>query len=157
MGTRVQWKGMDGLLTALTRSGREAGKVAGRAINEEAQLVFRDSQRMVPYRTGALRASGRIEGPYLLGSSVEVEITYGNTAAQYAQLVHDGTQAHVIEPRNGRALKFVIGRTAVYARRVQHPGTTGIPYLRKPLEDAAPEMDERIARRIGRMIGGGAA
>jgi hypothetical protein len=45
-------------------------------------------------------------------------------AAEYASFANDGSDPHVIEPRNAKVLRFHIpGVGIVYARRVQHPGT----------------------------------
>lgn len=40
-----------------------------------------------------------------------------------AKMHHEGTRAHVIEPKRATVLRFKVGGATVFARRVQHPGT----------------------------------
>lgn len=68
-----------------------------------------------------------------------------------ARLHHDGTQPHVIVPRKGRVLRFVVNGQVVYARRVQHPGTDPNPYL----IDAAVAEGLRVTRLNSSLGGGG--
>jgi len=121
-GVKVDWDGIDRLIRGLAVVGADAGKIAVQSLNAEAQLVFRDSQRQVPYRKGALRSSGRVEPATIDGSTISVEITYGSTAAQYALFVHE-------IPKN-----YNHGKK-------DH-------YLSDPVEAAAPHMGERISKRI---------
>lgn len=61
-----------------------------------------------------------------------------------AQLHHDGTRAHVIRPRNAKALRFAVaggssvfsplGGFIVFTQEVQHPGTQANPFLEKAIE-----------------------
>jgi hypothetical protein len=118
----IEWDGMDRLIRGLASVGADAAKIAVQSLNAEAQLVFRDSQRQVPYKTGALRASGRIEPATANGSTISVEITYGGTATQYAAYVHE-------IPKN-----YNHGKKA--------------HYLSDPVEAAAPRMGDRISKRI---------
>lgn len=44
--------------------------------------------------------------------------------ANHAKWVNDGTQPHVILPVNGQFLRFVVNGRVIYAKKVNHPGTT---------------------------------
>jgi hypothetical protein len=124
----VEWQGMDRLIEMLIRGGKDAALVAGQAMLEEAQLIFLQSQRQVPYLTGALSGSGGIDGPTLTGDGgVEVEIGYGGPAAPYALIVHEKPATH----RQGKK---------------DH-------YLSDPVEAAADGMASRIANRIQQKMG----
>ena len=44
---------------------------------------------------------------------------------------HQGTVPHVIVPVRAKALRFVSRGTVIFAKRVNHPGTRGNPFLIK--------------------------
>ena len=72
-------------------------------------------------------------GRYLEGGAgVNVAST---NAKGYAQYVSSGTRPHVILPKRGKALRFVIAGRTVFARRVNHPGTRANPYLTRHLAE----------------------
>lgn len=50
-----------------------------------------------------------------------------------AHYVMNGTKPHEIRPRNKKVLRFTVGGTVVYARRVDHPGTKPNPFLWKAM------------------------
>lgn len=71
---------------------------------EEAQLIFRESQRIVPVKTGVLRGSGRIVPARLKGTKYEVVIGYGGAASAYALKQHENLQyAH----KEGKSAKYL--------------------------------------------------
>lgn len=59
----------------------------------------------------------------------------GRGQSGYANYVTSGTRPHVILPKRGKALKFMIAGKAVFARRVNHPGTRPNPYLTRHLNE----------------------
>jgi hypothetical protein len=98
-----------------------AGRFADRVLVRAASLA--------PERTGKLKRSLRklarmspMGVTFLVGSDLD-----------YAEMVHDGTKAHVIRPRNGRVLAFQIDGRKAFARSVNHPGSKGSPFLRRAL------------------------
>lgn len=66
--------------------------------------------------------------------SLRPSVTIGSDVF-YAPYVHDGTRPHVIRPKRGKALRFVIGGQVVFARVVQHPGTRPNPFLNRALAE----------------------
>ena len=49
--------------------------------------------------------------------------------AKYAKYVNDGTKPHVILPKNGGFLRFVIAGRVIFAKKVNHPGTAKRPFM----------------------------
>lgn len=101
-------------------------------------LAYRQSSD-APRRTG--RMAGMVGprrmqsdfGRYLEGGAgVNVAST---NARGYAQYVSSGTRPHVILPKRGKALRFVVAGRTVFARRVNHPGTRANPYLVRHLAE----------------------
>lgn len=95
---------------------------------DQAQQVATVARREAPSRTGRLRASivarraQDVSGRFVSGWEV-------SATAPYAAFVHQGTRPHVILPRRRQFLRFQVGGTFVFARRVQHPGTRPRPFL----------------------------
>ncbi len=81
-----------------------------------------------PVKTGTLRRSitNQVSG----GGGAVVGIV--GTNVPYAIYVHEGTRARVIVPVNKKALYWPGARHPV--RRVNHPGITANPFLRRALQ-----------------------
>lgn len=57
---------------------------------------------------------------------------------EHTLLVHNGSRPHQIFPRRrGGLLRFEIDGRVVYARKVNHPGFRGDPFLTRALRDAS--------------------
>lgn len=128
----IEIKGLDRLNRVLAVGGRHALTAVGRAIYMEANKVFAESQMQVPVDTGALRASGMVSRPTQTAKSVEVQISYGGTAAGfdgevgYAAIVHENLGAH-----------HEVGKAK---------------YLEDPVTEAAPEFAERVADSVDKTL-----
>lgn len=88
-----------------------------------AALVEEDAKLLVHVKSGDLKASIRRAvngGTFRVGSDLD-----------YSVYLEEGTAAHVIRPRNGKALMWE-GADHPYAL-VHHPGTAAAPYLRPSL------------------------
>lgn len=124
--TTVTLLGHEKLTRALLTSGPLIVEDLSRGLYEEAQLAFRQSQKEVPVRDGYLKNSGRLHLPVISGSKVNVDITYGSTAVDYAAPVHELNKKY----RRGR-------------KRY---------YLRDPVQARVPRLEIRLAKRIQRII-----
>lgn len=117
-------------IAALVRApgGAVAADLLRRCIRVHARAVV-----LCRANTGRLRSSIRFWLDTMGGQVVGVV----GTDVEYALYVHEGTKAHVIEPRNKSVLRFQVadGRV-VFAQRVNHPGTRGNPFLRDALPAA---------------------
>lgn len=54
--------------------------------------------------------------------------------AEYSAAVEFGTSPHLILPKAGKVLRFKKGNKTVFTTRVQHPGSSGSPYMRPALD-----------------------
>lgn len=100
-----------------------------------------------PVDTGLLR--GRHDMSVRVGSS-RVDGRVFNDA-KYASSVHNGTSPHEIVGRAQRrvtrgnrrsgvkTLRFQVGGSVIFRRRVQHPGTRANPWLREAAKRVASE------------------
>lgn len=99
----VQLAGVESLVRMMVQAGAQAPEALGKGLYQEGQLAFRQSQKEVPVRWGNLKDSGRLWPPMVVGGNVEVRITYGSTAVQYAAAVHEKNKKY----RKGRKWKYV--------------------------------------------------
>lgn len=119
--------GDDHLIRLFTKAGREAVPALKQATTESAYDMFEDSQMIVPVDTGALRASGVVHPAQERGSTVEVVIGYGNSAAFYAIYVHEDLEA-------------------------KHAPGTSAKYLEIPVTNRVPEWQQEIAHRVREIL-----
>lgn len=122
--------------TAIRRLLSDPNGAVGRNLTLRALRVQAGARRRCPVDQGRLRSSIRWElrsGPLGLYAFVGSDV-------EYAHYVHDGTADHIIRPRTKKVLRFPSARARggfAFARFVRHPGTTGVPFLRDALRDAA--------------------
>lgn len=71
-----------------------------------------------------------------------------DVGTEYASYVEEGTPPHVILPVNASVLRFVVpGVGVVFARVVNHPGTTATRWFATTLRDEFGPAFERAASR----------
>ena len=93
-----------------------------------------EGESAVAEATGFLLRSintGPVEGDFVTGITGTV-----SASAPYALHVEYGTKAHIIRPKNKKALRWASGGGAggwAFAKSVKHPGTTAQPFLRPAL------------------------
>ena len=102
--------------------------------------------------TGQLRRSIMVAGPFSDGKSFWGAV---GTNVEYAAIHEYGgrTPAHLIEPRNMKALAFEIGGETIIRRRVHHPGST-MPE-RSFLRSALRDMQDQIKMDIDTAVAEG--
>ena len=107
---------------------RQAVKVSTIDVRETAQ-----EQHRFTSRTGNLEKAIDYQ---ISNSGMQGVIFLDIDVAKYGPFVHEGTPAHVINPRFKKVLRFVPrgGNGFVFARRVFHPGTKSDPFLYEALE-----------------------
>lgn len=92
-GVSVEIAGLPGLQRALRDRPETVRRAVGRGLSQAGEEVMADSKaNYVPVRSGALRATGRVEAPATDGTWIRVALGYGGPAAPYALWVHEGTR-----------------------------------------------------------------
>lgn len=135
---------------ALVKGAREAVLDAAKVGEAEAKASHRYKDGPDAELTNSIR--GHITNYPARGAEGVVEAT-----APHAVFVHQGTKAHIIEPRKAKALRFEQDGAIRFAQRVQHPGTTADPFIdqTEPAVDAALERGgERAIDRAAQILGG---
>lgn len=116
-------EGAQELRNMLEVSGRDAGKIVGQVITEEANMIFAKAMILTPIDTGALRGSGGVSAPMNMPQGIGVDIFFGGPAAPYALYVHE----------------------IMY---YQHNAPTQAKYLEQPFMERLPDIQKNMARRI---------
>ena len=98
----------------------EAMEISVRDIQERARRTHRFTTR-----TGDAERSIDAQ---VSGSGDSVVGTVGTTRLITIYL-HQGTRAHIIEPRTKKVLRWAAGGDFVFAKRVQHPGIKEDPFI----------------------------
>lgn len=136
-----------------TRAGLEALRAAiGVAANtalREAMAVARDTARkssLFKDRSGKTRES--IRGDV---SGARGFLSAGGAAI----FLENGTVAHTITARRAKALRFVVGGSAVFRRSVQHPGTEPRPFMSEARAAGARAAEYAAEIYVGGAIGRG--
>ena len=120
---KFEIEGAQELRNMLEVSGRDAGRVVGQVITEEANTIFGKALILTPVDTGALRGSGGVSAPMQTQAGIGVDIFFGGPSAPYAMYVHE-----------------IIGN--------YHNAPTQAKYLEQPFMERLPEIQSNMARRI---------
>lgn len=92
MRSQVELMGAVELARLMAERGRQVVPVLASTLYAGGQVIMRLSQAEVPFRTGALKASGRVFEPEIQGDDVVVELGYGGDASAYAFTVHESAR-----------------------------------------------------------------
>lgn len=121
------------MLSALRRVQADFPERIESALYQEAQIEMTEAKRRTPvwnperplprgHTPGSLRASGFVHDPKREGRRIYVELTFGNESVDYAVYVHEDLDAF---------------------------HATGQPkFLERTLNESAPNMAERLGRRL---------
>jgi HK97 gp10 family phage protein len=113
------------LAEALKSTAQQSDTTTMDVLVQSANFIRNEMLAVVPVRTGTLRNS-----IHITVESDRVTIGPNENQAPYAGYVEFGTGPHVIRPKKpGGVLKFKVGGTWVYAKKVNHPGTKPHPYV----------------------------
>jgi hypothetical protein len=124
--TRIHFRGTAQVAANLRTLVRAVPAAVGRALREEAEIEMTEAKERTPVDTGALRASGHVEGPDHQGRAISVDLNYGGPSAPYAVYVHEDLEAH-------------------------HP-VGQAKFLESTLLESAPHLPRRIAARVSRYL-----
>ena len=119
----------------------DVGKVSTELLAElmpaMVHVVAVRAKERAPRRTGKLANS--------IEERVEEDGARGAVAAvaRHAHLVHDGTGAHPIVAKHGKALTVFAGGV-VLRKSAQHSGSKGQPFLREALEESGGDLAEAL-------------
>lgn len=127
------------------------------------EITQNDLNKMIPQFRRALRRShdltalelwgnlqefspqdhGRLAGSWTLQKKGNMYSTVG-TSVKYALVQNDGSDPYEIFPRTSSALRFSVGGSVIYAKRVRHPGIKGKKYIEKSTDATNERISEFV-------------
>lgn len=140
----IDFTGMEALNAKLAELAATSLAKAGAALRAEAEIEMTEAKRRTPVDTGALRASGHVEGPMadttsLVAFDVETKVpTFGGESAR-------GGEVSVRLVFGGPAANYAV--IVHYDLDAFHPVGQAL-YLSSVLEESAPHLAARVAARM---------
>lgn len=105
MEVRVELEGAERLARMFQKAtSSDTLRELEQAVFGTANAVLNESKKIVPVDTGTLKDSGRVERPKVDSDGIEVEITYGGAASDYALIVHENMNAR---HQDGKTAKYL--------------------------------------------------
>ena len=118
----VTVRGLSEMQAKLRSLAQEMPQDVALALYQEAESEMTEAKARTPVDTGALKGSGHVRQPEIGLNGVSVKMGFGGPAVDYAVQVHEDLEAF-------------------------HP-TGQAKFLESVLQESAPHMAERIAKRI---------
>ncbi len=118
----TEFNGADQTLKELEKLKTASPDTFANALFQEAQIELKEVKINTPVKTGALRGSEKLIGPFRKGRRIWVVVEAGGPAASYAFVVHEDLEAFHAQ---GRA-----------------------KFIEFTLRASAPHLGDRIAKRI---------
>jgi len=137
----MTFKGVDAMGRKIKAIARKFPDTVEGALRIEAELIMtRSKMEFVPVDLGTLRNSGFVDSVknrvYALQSNeIGVVLGFGGAAADYAHVVHETPSGFDPPSWQGKVIAF-------------SPKGRGPKYLERPMMDAVPGLEQRIAARI---------
>lgn len=134
----LQIAGLDAIETRLQELPK---KIEGKVLRHFADFVHEKALDRADKhtKTGAL-----FQSLYSRPIPHGYEIGNDPQRAPHAVFVHWGTKPHVIKPKKRKALRWSSGGEFAFAKRVNHPGYIGDPYLVLAARDAIRNFDSIV-------------
>ena len=137
MGIKI--KGGEKFKSLIQELAEKRQDVMDAALDDTADAMSLEAQRIVPVDTGRLRGSINVKREYLskvIGTNVE-----------YATDVEYGSGPHEIVAKNKKVLANK-KKGIIFGRRVKHPGSPPRPYLRPAFENNKKRVAEFFVKNL---------
>ena len=114
-----------------------------RVIQETAEAIATQARDNIAVDTGATRESIRYE---IMDEGLRAEI---GTDSPVGLFLEFGTRPHPIDPVNAKFLVFEVAGETVFAKHVDHPGTSPQPWLLSAFEREKRRFERRVRSEVG--------
>ena len=129
--------GVEAMRRRLGQIGQGFDNAVEKALRAEAEAIMaRSKAAFVPVNVGTLKGSGFVNDVVRKGKDVSVVLGFGGDAEAYALAVHEHPSGASPPSWGDRPVNFKRG---------------GPKYLSKPMDEAVPGMDNRIAKIVDRV------
>jgi HK97 gp10 family phage protein len=145
---QMLFQAFDKIGTSAAKEMRVEMKKALRTVADDARMHHRFREK-----SGSVERSIRYD---VSGSGLAGRVFLDTGISKHAEYVHEGTRPHPIpkpgNPRNRKALYWVSGGKAFFARSVKHPGTKPDPFLTSAVKRQEPYIVSRMQAAVKRVI-----
>jgi hypothetical protein len=152
----ISSKDLQNLKGRLTKAQRAVIDIAEKEMENYGEELKKALEKEVPVRTGELKRSIDYEVQNKGTKNVELTVSIGNAKRPdvIVKSLLFGSMPHIIRPRKAKVLRFRgRGGGVVFARKVNHPGTTRDNFLYRA-EKKADSARRRMISRIGALLVG---
>jgi hypothetical protein len=149
----IQAKDLKKIQGKLTKAQRAVVEIATQEMEAYGKELADALKEEVPVRTGALRDSIRYEVLNQGRRDVVLRVDMGNKKRPdvVVKSMNFGSLPHVIRPKRRKFLRFQWKGKTVFAKSVNHPGTTRDPFIYRA-ELKARSAYRRMIARIGSLL-----
>lgn len=123
MKLQIELKGQAELSRAFRLLGEKGPKAMGAALWKEGNAIMTKAKFLTPVDTGALKNSGIVNLPTIVGTEVEVAMGFGGAASAYAETQHEEASYY-------------------------HKPPTQYKFLEQPFMEAQEGMEMRLAQEL---------
>lgn len=121
----------------IERTITEVERISFRGLRRFAKILKQEVEQGAP---GSLKNSVSVK-PRFFKKSVLVTSSH-KSGEPVAAWVEFGTAPHIITPKTKKVLRWFDGDTAIFAKKVRHPGTKPNPYFRRGITRAIARVRE---------------
>lgn len=157
MGTSTSFGELAGKLNNVAKNIEEARRASFRQAERDMQPVFNRQARAAGGADRRPRnARGTLTAEFKVKDGTEVSMLYINPRGPWG--LRDNTDVggrtadHTILPKRASILKFDAGGETVYARRVNHPGSSRDNFWGVARDEAFTKVRQRIPEEVQRAI-----
>jgi HK97 gp10 family phage protein len=142
----IQINGLNELVAAFIKAKAEFPKQFRNAMTNSVVKIRTTAQSLVPVKTGMLKKSITMD---ISGTPPIGKVMVGQP---YGKYVEYGTAPHTIVPVRAKALRFAVGGDIVFAKKVNHPGTKGKPFMEPALENNKGYIQDQFTRAMQAVV-----
>lgn len=146
MEISARLEGLDRLIDAVRKAPAAVREVMDVAVLEAGEIIAEEGRSRHRYQTrsGALDRSIAVRQAGPGAASVFLD----PLVAKYGPMLHAGTRAHLILPKNRKMLRWTNGNGFRFAREVHHPGTKPDQFLYEAASRKRGEVVNRLQQGV---------
>ena len=127
----------------------EFDRRTARSVEQQFEAIGKKSWQFVNARDAFKRRTEKLHRSIKWKKRTEnVLLVFTEANVKYASFVNDGTKPHDIVARPGNMLRFVVGGSVVFRKRVRHPGTRSTLFFEKATNKAFDQAEVELPNRF---------
>lgn len=144
----IKQSGFEEAIASLDRMPDSLDRAMVSGTRKSTEYVEDAYKALIPKRTG--RTASTITS--VLEPSPNGATGYVGTDDAIASFLEYGTRPHRIVPRDAKALRFEIGSRVIFAKGVNHPGTSAHESLVRAGQLSQPRIEQIFTTEVGEVL-----